>query len=101
MPLKAETTCCGHITIASTQLLGLPLITTRSHATHEYVDDTPGTTVIEPGDPDALAAAAAAAAADPTPARTRAQAARPRMATRYDRTAWAQAIADFARDFVD
>lgn len=99
VPLRSKETCCGHITIASTQLLGLPLVTTRSHATHEYVDDTPGTTVIEPGDIDALAAAAAAAVADPAPGRTAAQSARDAIRTRYDRTAWADVIADFARDF--
>lgn len=98
VPLRAETTCCGHITIASTQLLGLPLITTRSHATHEYVDDTPGTTVIEPGDAAALAAMAAAAVADPASGRAAAHAARAAMQARYDRTAWAHVIADFARD---
>lgn len=99
VPLRSADTCCGHITIASTQLLGLPLITTRSHATVEYVADMPGTTVIEPNDPEQLAATAAAAVTDHVAGRRLASSARPVAASRYDRGAWAETIAQFARDF--
>lgn len=98
VPLRSEETCCGHITIASAQLLGLPLVTTRSHATHEYVDDTPGTTVVEPGDVAALAAAAAAAIADPAAGHALAEGARAAVTARYDRAAWGRFIGDCARD---
>jgi hypothetical protein len=37
VPLISNDTCCGHITIVSAKLLGLPLVTTRSIATDEYV----------------------------------------------------------------
>jgi hypothetical protein len=37
VPLVSEETCCGHITIVSAKLLGLPIVTTRSLATEEYV----------------------------------------------------------------
>ena len=100
VPLLTDTTCCGHITIASTQLLGLPLISTRSVATTEYVADMPGTQLIEPGDPEALAAAASAAVRDPVAIRAQAEPALAVAADRYDRRHWATLIADFARDFV-
>ncbi len=96
VPLRSEDTCCGHITIASTQLLGLPLITTRSHATREYVEGMPGTDVIESNDPDGLAAAAARALSDPIAIRSTAGLARDLAAARYDRAAWARLIVDFA-----
>ena len=97
VPLKTDMTCCGHITIASTQLLGLPLVTTRSLATAEYVDATPGTTVVEPGDVDALADAAALAI------KNAGSGALPRSAqdgikARYGRDGWARFISDFIRE---
>lgn len=97
VPLLAHDTCCGHITIASTQLLGLPLVTTRSLATREYVEDFATTTVIDPGDADALAAAVrseidSGAERKAAAARDRAEAAR-----RYDRATWADYVADFLR----
>ena len=98
VPLRSETTCCGHITIASTQLLGLPLITTRSLATEEYVVSMPGTTVIEPNDPAGLAAAAAASVADATDALTIARNSQDEAVRRYDRAAWARQIANFVQE---
>jgi hypothetical protein len=37
VPLMSDDKCCGHITIVSAKLLGLPLVTTSSVATEEYV----------------------------------------------------------------
>ena len=37
IPLLSDKTCCGHITIVSAKLLGLPIVTTRSVATDEYI----------------------------------------------------------------
>ena len=96
VPLKTETTCCGHITIASTQLLGLPLVTTRSQATAEYVDATPGTTVVEPGDVDALVNAAALAIANAEPGALP-RSAQDSIKARYSRDGWARFVSDFIR----
>lgn len=100
VPLRSETTCCGHITIASTQLLGLPLITTRSLATEEYVAAVPGTVVVEPANPDQLASAAAEAVETADTVAAQASAIRMLAEERYDRRAWATYIADFARDHI-
>jgi hypothetical protein len=99
VPLLTPQTCCGHITIASTQLLGLPLLTTRSLATEEYVGMTPGTTVVEPGDPEALALAAANAIEDRMAQRERAIAAQEMVKERYDLSLWANYISRFIRDY--
>ncbi len=39
IPLKTDTTACGHITMVGAQLLGLPLIVTRSRGVADYVTD--------------------------------------------------------------
>lgn len=98
--LRDETTCCGHITIASTQLLGLPLITTRSYATEEYVAGIPNTVVVEPSDPDMLGSAASEAIARSNADPGQSDAVRALAQERYDRTSWAKYIANFARDYV-
>lgn len=51
IPLKTPETCCGHITLVSAKLLGLPIATTRSLATREYVEGRPAVLECEPGDP--------------------------------------------------
>lgn len=51
VPLKSRTTCCGHITLVSGELLGIPLISTASEATREYTQDV---ALCEPGDVAAL-----------------------------------------------
>jgi glycosyltransferase involved in cell wall biosynthesis len=57
VPLLEESTCCGHITIVSAQQLGIPLIITRSHASREYIEGCEATSVVQPGDVEALACA--------------------------------------------
>ena len=52
VPLRDRWTCCGHITIVSGELLGLPVISTVSEATREYTEDV---ALSEPGDVDGLA----------------------------------------------
>lgn len=100
VPLLSETTACGHITLASAQLLGLPLITTRSLGTREYVEGFRASTLIEPNDPEALAAAARAAVADAPALRALAESERDHARDWYDRAHWANLIRDFIRDFV-
>lgn len=54
VPLLDRDTCCGHITVVSAKLLGLPLVTTWAHATWEYVRHRPASLVCEPGDAKAF-----------------------------------------------
>lgn len=96
VPLLSEDTCCGHLTLVSAQQLGLPLLTSRSRATREYVEGRAGTTLFEPGDAAALAALATAHAADPG-RKAVAQAERAAAVARYDRSQWNDYIADFVR----
>jgi len=97
VPLLKETTCCGHITIVSAQQHGVPLITTRSHATREYVEGWQASCVVEPGDVEGMARSidrvidehekfVAAAARDKYHA-----------ILKYDRVLWDNYVADFIR----
>lgn len=99
VPLRSAETCCGHITIASAQLLGLPVITTRSLATDDYVSGVDSSIVVEAGDSEALARAAAAAIADRESLREKAELALPQVEARYDRARWADLIMQFLHDF--
>lgn len=38
IPLLREDTCCGHVTLVGAKLLGVPILTTTSPATSEYVE---------------------------------------------------------------
>lgn len=51
VPLLSDKTCCGHITIVSAKLLGLPIATTISYATEEYVCRRPNILQVHPEDP--------------------------------------------------
>lgn len=52
VPLISDETCCGHITIVSAKLLGLPIVTTRSVATEEYVAGRRSILKVAPGNLD-------------------------------------------------
>lgn len=92
LPLRDDRTCCGHITIASAQLLGIPVISTYSQATREYVAKS---STCPPGDPRALADLIAATYAQPvTPLQINGMTAE-QAAMRYDRDNWVAPIRDF------
>src|SRR5690606_18561867 len=55
VPLRDAETCCGHITLVSGRLLGLPILTTASSGTDEYTQDFPGTLTLPAGEPEAWA----------------------------------------------
>ncbi len=57
IPLKSETTACGHITMVGAQKLGLPLVITRSHGIADYVENEVTGQVVPAGDGRALGAA--------------------------------------------
>lgn len=50
VPLIADDTCCGHITIVSAKMLGIPIVTTNSVATTEYVSGRKGILSGQAGD---------------------------------------------------
>ena len=56
VPLLTRETCCGQITLVSAKLLGLPLVTTHSHATREYVEGRTSVLICDPGDVAGFAA---------------------------------------------
>jgi hypothetical protein len=89
VPLKSNETCCGHITIVSAQLLGIPLITSHSEATREY---TQTSHLFEPSDHFGLASNVRRVHVDWQGARQRAVHALPELKRRYDRQLWAQAL---------
>ncbi len=57
IPLKSETTACGHITIIGAQQLSVPLVITRSQGVADYVESEVTGQVVPPGDAAALGAA--------------------------------------------
>lgn len=95
VPLLTDRTCCGHITLVSAELLGIPVISTASAATREYADDV---TTCRPGD-----AAALASLIDDHHERfellgAAARARIPDKVRRYSRERWADALRDFLGD---
>lgn len=58
VPLLTRDTCCGQITLVSSKLLGLPMVTTSSHATREYVEGREAVLVTDPGDVEGYTAQA-------------------------------------------
>ena len=57
VPLRDERTNCGHITLVGSQLLGSPIVATRSAGIADYVEDGVNATLVPPHDPAALAVA--------------------------------------------
>lgn len=50
IPLITSNTCCGHITIVSAKQIGLPILTTHSQATTEYVQGRESILLSDPKD---------------------------------------------------
>jgi len=96
-PLRTDETCCGHITLVSGRMLGIPMITTRSRGTREYSEGFAGTQLVPASDTEALVAAISSLIEDPTPARAAAAGEVAEAAIRHERTRWAEYIADFIR----
>jgi glycosyltransferase involved in cell wall biosynthesis len=93
--LLGPETCCGHITIVSARLLGLPIITTASRGTVEYTEDFDGTVVVPAGDTDRLQEAILHIREDLDGARTRSSADAAVAQVRYGRGLWADYVSDF------
>ena len=99
VPLKTDTTCCGHVTLVGAQLLGLPLITTRSEATSEYTT-SPSVKTCAPGDHVALAELIGETHANWETEQARAQAEVGRNMRLYDRSQWASVVSSFLKQHV-
>lgn len=93
VPLLSPETCCGQITVVSSQMLGLPLVTNNCYALTEYLDQHDLT--FETGNSIALAEKMYDLYADAYSGsgllRARAEAAQ----NKYDRSLWVDCIEDF------
>lgn len=95
VPLLGPETCCGHITIVSGRLLGLPIVTTASRGTIEYTKDFDGTVLVPAGDTDRMQEAILKIHEDPLEARALAAIDAVRAHVAYDRAHWVAYVADF------
>ena len=57
IPLKTDTTPCGHVTLIGSQLLGLPLVISASQGVADYVEDGETAHLVPVGKVEALVAA--------------------------------------------
>lgn len=55
VPLRTAETCCGHVTLVGAKMRGIPLLTTASVATSEYVDGRDSVLQCEPQSPGEFA----------------------------------------------
>ncbi|WP_162888088.1 glycosyltransferase family 4 protein [Sphingomonas mesophila] len=96
VPLKSRTTCCGHITLVGSQLLGLPVVTTESEATREYTE-SPSVAQCAPGDFTALAGLIEKRHLNWKADHEVAQDQVASCLVRYDRQQWAALVSDFLK----
>jgi len=98
VPLLSRETCCGQVTLVSAKLLGLPMVTSVSEATGEYVDGREAILQTEAGDVDALVGAIERLADEREVLKAAAVAAVPRERALHDRSIWADYVARFLSD---
>lgn len=98
VPLLSRETCCGQVTLVSAKLLGLPMVTSVSEATGEYVDGRAAILQTEPGDVGALLGAIERLADDRDALRAAAISAVPHERAIHDRSIWSDYIARFLND---
>jgi glycosyltransferase involved in cell wall biosynthesis len=87
IPLKTDTTACGHITMVGAQLLGLPLIVTRSRGVADYVTEAIAQ-MVPARDSAALGAALDRVLQDPAGVARMAEAAQARATTENALATW-------------
>lgn len=93
IPLRSDTTACGHITLVGTQLSGVPLAITRSEGVADYIDDETAI-LFEAGDAAGLEAAITRLTEDRETATARAEAAAAVAAERSNPARWAAYFED-------
>lgn len=97
VPLRDEETCCGHLTLVCAKLLGIPLVTSFSKGTAEYVENRAGVLVTPPREVSALVQAIERLGDDQAALRAAAEAAVPTETAFHDRAQWAEYLAAFIR----
>lgn len=95
VPLLSRETCCGQITLVSAKLLGLPLATTRAHATREYVEGRAAVLECEPGDVAGFADLARRMYEEAASLRAVAQSQKAAEQAIHDRQHWAELVDAF------
>jgi hypothetical protein len=98
IPLKTDTTACGHITMVGAQLLGIPLIVTRSHGVADYVTDETAQ-LVPAGDVAMLGAAIDRLVEDPVSMSRIADAAQVRAVTDNALVVWVDYFRKLAAGF--
>jgi hypothetical protein len=97
IPLRTETTACGHITLIGTQLLGLPLVISASRGVSDYVEDGVTATLVPVGNRAALVEAIDSLYHRPEAMAALATLARSRAETRNALPSWMDYFRDAAR----
>lgn len=97
VPLRTAETCCGHVTLVGAKLRGIPLLTTRSVATVEYVAGRDSVLQCEPQDATAFARLAMQMVDERDRLSSLARAIMPAERTIHSRRVWA----DYLTSFVD
>lgn len=97
IPLKTKSTACGHITMVGAQLLGLPLIITRSIGIHDYVADAETALLVTAGDVANMTEAIDRVISGHQDARSMADRARSLAEQRSSLTHWV----DYFREYAD
>jgi glycosyltransferase involved in cell wall biosynthesis len=97
IPLRSEDTACGHVTLVGAQLLGIPLVLTRSVGVADYVEDGATARLVAAGDAAGLAAALQALVEDPEGSAAMAARARAEAEGRSDPRRWV----DYLRELQD
>jgi len=88
VPLVSPDTACGHITLVGAQLLGIPLLVTRSRGVEDYVTDGDTARLVTAGDAHDLTRAITALHEDRAGARARAAAAQTKARHNNDPSRW-------------
>jgi hypothetical protein len=99
IPLRTDTTACGHITLIGAQMLGIPLVITRSRGVEDYVAEGETARLVPAGDAPALAAAVAALADDPATTARLAETARTRARRENALAVWVDYFRALAERF--
>lgn len=100
VPLLQRNTCCGHITLVSAKLLGLPVATTYADATREYVEGRRAVLECESGDVTAYTDLARRLLEDKDDLQEAARAAMAQELELHDRRIWAQYLDRFIEERV-
>ncbi|OJU89302.1 MAG: hypothetical protein BGO13_05255 [Burkholderiales bacterium 66-5] len=98
VPLLQRNTCCGHITLVSAKLLGLPVATTYADATREYVKGRRAVLECEPGDATVYTDLARRLLEDKDDLHEAAHAAIAQELEFHDRRIWAQYLDRFIEE---